>query len=227
MHLTTLTTRSHSVSHARTSRCRVWPDTRIRITRRTAQLAGALLLLASAAVGSAQSADAVTTLNPAPPPWYTCKPAGSATVCHGKMSFEHFAGFDGTCPQGFDLRENGHSDETGARYYDDNGNLIRRVLHDVYPANDPLNVLYNSVTGTSVPYRTDLTESDSFATPGDFSSVTAKFTGNLYSITLPGQGVLAHDAGVLAFASNGDVIQDHGPKMLFSGDVQKLCAALS
>jgi hypothetical protein len=47
------------------------------------------------------------------------------------MNFEHSAGFDGTCPQGFDLLENGHSDETGARYYDDDGNLIRRVLHDV------------------------------------------------------------------------------------------------
>jgi hypothetical protein len=49
----------------------------------------------------------------------------------------------------------------------------------------------------------------------------------LYSITLPGQGLLVHDAGVLAFAPNGEVVEDHGPKMLFSGDVQKLCAALS
>jgi hypothetical protein len=209
------------------SRCRSWRETRHRIARRTGQLAGALLLLWPAAVATAGSAHAVASLNPAPPSWYTCRPAGTGTVCHGKMSFEHFAGFDGTCPQGFDLLENGHSDETGARYYDDNGNLIRRVLHDVYPVNDPLNVLYNSVTGTSVPYRTDATESDAFAVPGDFASVTATFTGNLYSITLPGHGLLVHDDGLLAFAPDGDVFDNHGPKMLFNGEIQKLCAALS
>lgn len=227
MQPTTPTAHSLSVTGGETSRHRLWRGTDHRIARRTAQLAGALLLLAPVAIAGAGSAHAVPSLNPAPPPWYTCRPAGTGTVCHGKMSFEHFAGFDGSCPQGFDLLENGHSNETGARYYDTDGNLIRRVLHDVYPVNDPLNVLYNSVTGTSVPYRTDGTESDAFAVPGDFASVTATFTGNLYSITLPGQGMLVHDAGLLAFAPNSDVIDNHGPKMLFSGEVQELCAALA
>lgn len=186
-------------------------------------LAGAATAFA-AAPGSAATSS--TTLTPPPPDWYTCRTNGSGTVCHGKKDFSHFGGFDGSCPQGFDILENGHNHETAARYYDRDGFLVKRVLHDTYPVGDPLNVLYNSVTGTSVPYRTDLTESDSFGTPGDFDTITAQFTGSLYSVRLPGTGLLVHDSGVLTFAPNGDVLEDHGPKMLFDGDTAALCAAL-
>jgi hypothetical protein len=187
----------------------------------------AILLIAVGLATATRSSAADTTLNPPPPSWYTCKPTGSGTVCHGQMSFQHLGGFDGTCPEGFDILENGHQNEVGHRYYDRDGNLIRRVLHDVYPVGDPLNVLYNSETGKSVPYRADFTETDDFAVPGDFDSVTARFTGNLYSVTLPGGGLLVHDAGVFAFDPDGEIVEDHGPKMLFFGDTEKLCAALA
>jgi hypothetical protein len=104
---------------------------------------------------------------------------------------------------------------------------VKRVLHDNYPVGDPLNVLYNSVTGKSIPYRTDITESDSFAVPGDFGSITTQFTGNLYSVTVAGAGMLVHDSGMLTFSPEGDVLVDHGPKMLFDGDTAALCAALA
>lgn len=175
----------------------------------------------------AASAAGATTLTPPPPYWYTCKDTGSGTVCHGKMTFEHFGVLDATCPQGFDILENGFSQETAARYYDRDGYLIRRVLHDVYPVGSPLNVLYNSVTGTSVAYRTDQTETDTFAVPGDFDSVTARFTGNAYTVTLPGRGILVHDAGVLTFAPDGTILAERGPRMLFSGQTEELCAALA
>ena len=187
----------------------------------------AILLVTIGLGATTGSAAADTSLNPPPPSWYTCKPTGSGTVCHGQMTFEHFGGFDGTCPQGFDILENGHHGEVAARYYDRDGNLIRRVLHDIYPVGHPLNVLYNSVTGRSIPYRTDITETDHFAVPGDFDSVTARFTGIGYSVTLPGGGLLVHDAGVLAFAPDGSIAEDHGPRMLFSGETEKLCAALA
>lgn len=45
--------------------------------------------------------------------------------------------------------------------------------------------------------------------------------------TMPGYGLLVHDAGVLAFDPAGDVTADHGPTMIFNGDTAKLCAALS
>jgi hypothetical protein len=187
----------------------------------------ALAIVAAGLIAAAAPAAAATSLNPAPPSWYTCKPTGGGTICHGTMSFEHFAGFDGTCPQGFNILENAHKDETGTRYYDRDGNLTRRVLHDIYPVGNPLNVLYNSQTGTSVPYRTDVTETDDLAVPGDFGSATSRFTGNGYTVTLPGGGLLVHDVGQFAFAPDGSILEDHGPKMLFSGQTGKLCAALA
>ena len=187
----------------------------------------ALVIAAAGLAAAAAPAAADTSLNPAPPSWYTCQPTGSGTVCHGKMSFEDFAGVDGACPQGFSILENSHKDETGTRYYDRDGNLTRRVLHDIYPVGNPLNVLYNSQTGTSVPYRTDVTETDTLAVPGDFSSATTRITGNLYTVTLPGGGLLVHDVGNFTFAPDGSILQDRGPKMLFFGQTDKLCAALA
>lgn len=197
----------------------------IRVTARRSLCA--LVIAAAGLAATAVPAAAGTSLNPPPPSWYTCQATGSGTVCHGTMSFEHFAGFDGTCPQGFSILENAHKDETAARYYDRDGNLTRRVLHDIYPVGNPLNVLYNSQTGKSVPYTTDVTETDDLAVPGDFSSATARTTGNLYTVTLPGGGLLVHDVGVLTFAPDGSILEDRGPKMLFSGQTEKLCAALA
>ena len=187
----------------------------------------ALMFATAGLAATAAPAAAGTSLNPAPPSWYTCKPTGSGTICHGTMSFEYFSGFDGTCPQGFNILENAPKDETGTRYYDRDGNLIRRVLHDIFPVGNPLNVLYNSQTGKSVPYRTDVTETDTLAVPGDLSSATTRITGNLYTVTLPGGGLLVHDVGNFTFAPDGSILEDHGPKMLFSGQTDKLCAALA
>jgi hypothetical protein len=187
----------------------------------------AMVLAIAGLITATGSAAADTGLNPPPPSWYTCKDTGSGAICHGSQTFEHFAGDDGTCPQGFDLLENGYKEETATRYYDRDGNLVRRVLHDVYPVGHPLNVLYNSQTGQSIPYTADVTETDDFAVPGDFDSITARFTGNGYTVTLPGGGLLVHDVGVFTFAPDGSIVEDHGPKMLFFGENEKLCAALS
>ena len=129
----------------------------------------ALVLATAGLAATAAPAAAGTSLNPPPPSWETCKATGSGTIFHGKMSFEHFAEVDGTCPQGFSILENAHRDETATRYYDRDGNLTRRVLHNIWPVGHPLNVLYNSQTGKSVPYTGDLTETDDLAVPGDFS----------------------------------------------------------
>ena len=199
--------------------------------RRGSLLASAALTAASFALvlgnGAAQAApDPGVTLTPPPPSGYSCQPTGGGTICHRRMDFSHVAQYDATCPQRFDILENGASTEIGRRTYDGHGFLVRRDLHEMFPASNPLNVFYNSVTGRSVSYRADLTESDTFATPGDFSTMSSTFTGNLYSATLPGSGLLVHDAGLLAFDPAGDVTADHGPKMLFSGDISALCSAL-
>jgi hypothetical protein len=173
---------------------------------------------------SAATATAATDLNPPPPGFYTCQTNGSGTVCHGKHSDSYQGGYDGTGPQGFDILENGTVEETAARYYDRDGSLVRRDLHDRWP-NIPQNILYNSVTGKSVHYTTDGNELDTFTIPGDFDSIVADTSGNGYTVTAPG-GLLIKDAGVLDFAPDGSVLELHGPKMLFLGQNEALCQAL-
>jgi hypothetical protein len=197
----------------------------IRIT--ATRMLAAIVLAAAGLIAATGSASADTTLNPPPLSWYTCKDTGSGTVCHGKMTFEHPGELQGTCPQGFNLLSSAHHDETAARYYDRDGNLIQRVLHDVWHAGDPLNILYNSQTGKSVAYSADTTETDDFAVPGDFGSVTARFTGKIVSVTLPGGGLVVHDVGVFTFAPHDVILEDHGPKMVFFGQTDELCAALA
>jgi len=68
---------------------------------------------------------------------------------------------------------------------------------------------------------------DDLAVPGDLGSSTATFKGNFYTVTLPGGGLLIHDVGVFSFGPDGAVLENHGPKMLFSGDTADLCAALA
>jgi len=188
----------------------------------------ALLSLLFAPLSTAHAAGSVQTdLIPPPPDWYTCYDTGNGAICQGKMTFEDQGGYDGSCPQGFDILENSYKQETGTRYYNRDGYLIKRVLRDVYPVNDPRNILYNSVTGKSVPQYGDIVETDTFAVPGDFGSMTARITGNLYTVTQPGNGILVHDVGVFTFAPDGSILEDRGPKMLFYGDTDKLCAALA
>jgi hypothetical protein len=189
---------------------------------------GILTLAATAAAVAATAAPAsAQQLNPPPPAGYACNATGSGTICHRRMSFDHFAGFDGTCAQGFDILENGHSEERGERVYDRSGDLVKRVLHEEFTKNHPLNVFYNSVSGKTVPYWSMVNETDTFGVPGDFGTMTSRSTGNLYSSVLPGAGLLVKDAGVFTFSPDGDVLERHGPKMLFDGDNAKLCAALA
>ena len=185
-------------------------------------LAGVLLLYQTAWSHTKNSAG----LNPPPPGFYSCRTTGNGTVCQGKLTNVYSGGVAGSCPQGFDILENGYFEETATRYYDRNGYLVQRVLHVIYPVGDVHNVLYNSRTGKAFTYATDVTETDSFTIPGDFNSISARFTGNLYMVSLPATGMLFEDAGILASAPTGDVLDAHGLQVLLAGEAANLCNAL-
>jgi hypothetical protein len=191
---------------------------------RLSLIAAAVAALAFAA--PAQAAVDLDNLNPPPPDFYTCKAVGDGAVCHGSHTGGHTGGFDGSCPQGFDILEDGFLIEKAKRVYDRNGDLVERVLHDEWP-HDPLNILYNSVTGKSVEFWTSGTEYDTFTVPGDFDSMTVRTSGNGYTVTVAGEGLLIKDAGRLDFAPDGSVTEMTGPKMLFNGQTEKLCAVLA
>ena len=188
--------------------------------------ATAAVATAFAVAAPAQAAVDLDNLNPPPPDWYTCKATGDGAVCHGTHSGGHVGAPDGSCPQGFDILEDAFAYERAKRVYDRNGDLVERVLHDQW-RHDPQNIIYNSVTGKSVPYWGSGNERDTFGVPGDFDTITARTSGNGYTVTVPGVGLLIKDAGRLDFAPDGSVIEMTGPKMLFLGQVDKLCAALA
>jgi hypothetical protein len=189
---------------------------------------GVTLVAAAIAAANASGGQPVTQpLNPPAPSFYTCMATGNGTICHGTEAGTHFAAFDGSCPQGFDILENGYTEVNATRYYDGDGNLIRELDHQQQSAANPLNVLYNSLTGKSTPYSQDYTITEDFAVPGDFSSVTTTINGKIYMATLPGDGMLVHDVGVLAFAPDGSVLTEHGPKLLFNSQTDELCALLA
>ena len=166
-------------------------------------------------------------LVPPPPSFYTCHLTDDGTVCNGIVTNEYYGLVDSSCPQGFNILENGYINENATRYYNSNGYLVRRVLYLIYPVGDPRNILFNSQTGKSVPHSTDIMETDDFSTPGDFNSIAARLAGSLYTITLPGGSPLVHNVGLLTFAPESDILDVRGPKMLILGDAEELCAALN
>ena len=189
-------------------------------------LAPVAAVAALAFAAPAQGAVDLDNHNPPPPDFYSCQATGSGAVCHGSHEGGHQGESDGSCPQGFDILEDAFATETAKRVYDRNGDLVERVLHDQWP-HDPRNIIYNSLTGKSVPYWGSGTERDTFTVPGDFGSIVARTSGNGYTVTVPGLGLLIKDAGRLDFGPDGNVIEMRGPKMLFLGQTEKLCAALA
>ena len=78
-------------------------------------------------------------------------------------------------------------------FYDEAGNRLRQIRHASFTG-----TLYNSVTGASLPYE------GAFNRTEDFVARTAIFTGLRFAVQIPGQGMLALDAGqtVLDISTN-------------------------
>lgn len=108
-------------------------------------------------------------------------------------------------------------------FYDRNGNPVRSQLHFTYTG-----TLTNSRTGQSFSDRPD-PQLYVF----DFEDQTLTVTGLIFSINVPGEGVVALDAGKIVFdsANNFEIIFQSGPHHLLSQgyeiNLEQLCAALS
>jgi hypothetical protein len=170
------------------------------------------------------------TLTPPPPSFYTCEPVGGGTLCKGTIS-ESFGPEEtgltcGSGDQAFTVFDSGEFTEHARRWYDRDGNLTRRVLHDHIAAQST-----NPVTGATVPYRQRETHTTVLATPGALDSATTTHTGVLI-YTLPGQGQIALEAGRVVEGPDGIEFRA-GPQDFVdyyeNGDtsaVQELCSAL-
>ncbi len=177
---------------------------------------------------------AAQTLNPPPPSFETCKTVGNGTICQGEetVSFgpvdtgivcgsgsSAFDVFDG--PDVFDL--------AAIRYYDQNGNLTKRVIHENYSVGQ----FSNPLNGAVVPYTQHTISTDVLAVPGDLTTTTNTTTGEVIVKPAHGAPVFA-DVGRAVSAFDGTLEfqagRDSSIDYFVEGDtsvVQKLCAALA
>jgi hypothetical protein len=168
------------------------------------------------------------TLTPPPPSFLTCKVVGSGTICQGSRTFTADPHPDFVCGSGVVIYDQGTVRQVVTRYYDTEGNLTRRVIHEFWSDAQKSNPL----TGASAPYTQASNITDVLAVPGDFSSATETVTGQA-SITVPGLGAVLLNAGKTVTAPDGTIEFRAGPQNFLDyfvdGDasvIDQLCAAL-
>ncbi len=161
-------------------------------------------------------------LNPPPEPGATCQTTGQGTICQGSFTGSDVNLDIGVSCGSFQVLQNGTFTIRFTIFYNQAGNATQAVFHI-----REVGMLSNSVTGKSVPFEEHYTFTITFATPADFSSATATATGQVYTVTLPGSGLILHDVGKIVFAPDGTITFEGGPHQLEGNQVQNLCAALS
>lgn len=174
------------------------------------------------------------TLNPPPPAFETCKATGQQTICRGTQQFIEapvdtglVCGSDATA---FDIIDQGSANQTATRYYDADGNLTLRVLHDTWLSS----FWSNPATGDTVPYTQRDKVTDVLAVPGDFGSATETQVGeNIYTDPITQQKVLK-STGRVVFAPDGSPEFSAGQQPFIAyfvfGDssvLDEVCAALA
>ena len=137
-------------------------------------------------------------LNPEPPSFYTCKTVGDGSICQASLVETFDPGDTGiACGGGagaFDVIGQSIENVDAIRYYDANGDLVKRVIHGA-----SVGTLSNPLTGASIPTFSNNINTDVLAVPGDLGSLSETTTGN-QNITVPGMGNIFKEAGRLAFA---------------------------
>jgi hypothetical protein len=136
-----------------------------------------LLAFAFVAVHPARAQE----LNPPPPPEYSCRAGANVTICQADVTISYGPVDIGiVCGSGksaFDIFDSATLKQHKIRYYDRNGNLARRVIHENYTFGQ----WSNPQTGKVVPYTQHDTITDVLTVPGDLTSATRTLTGeNIY-----------------------------------------------
>jgi hypothetical protein len=185
--------------------------------------AGALILASAGMAGQ----PVTQTLNPPPQPWQTCKAVGEGTICEGTVSFSYGPVYSGISCGSFDIFDSATESEVARRFYDENGNLVRRVSHVSFASGQ----LSNPLTGATLDYTQTQKWTYVLAVPGEVGSATATLAGEFVVHGTDGAEVLI-GAGRTVFAPDFTVDFQAGPSGfldLLGGDpsaIGSLCAAL-
>lgn len=182
------------------------------------RLARILTLTSLFVLAVAPSADARTlvdpnTLTPPPPDFSnaTCYAQGRGITCD--LAFSDPTIVDepgGIVCGGIELRYSQHRAVVGKRFYDADGDLLRRHFRE-----DMRGTLDHPITGASLDFTQSNTILHDLGTPGVVTSGVSRIVGQGFKVTEPDGRAVIVDAGWVAIdASVGEIIDWAGPHRL-------------
>ena len=206
----------------------------IHLSKLTPALAAAAIGVLAISPGAVAAPPSPQELNPAPPDFYTCKTLGAGTICTGtvhevKVSEPQDELVCGTGADTFVIHDNGVADSRFTRSYDADGNLVKRVEHEVWTDA----YWSNPLSGKTVPYTQRGIVTDTLTVPGDFGSTVETLVGeNMYTDPVTHKKVL-RSVGRSVYGADGLISEsgqqpfidafEHGDMSVFDA----ICAALS
>jgi hypothetical protein len=188
---------------------------------------GALLALFVVVPVGVAGQPVTVPLTPPPPSFETCKTVGTQIICEGARVLSYGPNDSGINCGTFDPIDQGLDYQHAIRYYDTNGFLVTRVIHD-----HNVGAFSNPLTDASISYNQISNETDVLAVLGDLNSATSTFTGSI-NFTVPGMGNVFQNAGrQVVNQATGETLVSSGPQDFndyFNGNTSvadELCAAL-
>jgi hypothetical protein len=133
-----------------------------------------------------------STLDPIPPPGAECSADGPWTICQTGLVIDllNEPAFDLPCGT---VYETVHDVRSGIRWYDEDGDLVKRFV--TQDAEGTWN-LSPTGAGPTVSLSVHANWRNVYAVPGDESTGPNIVHGNGVTIQAPGYGVIAHIAGL-------------------------------
>jgi hypothetical protein len=167
---------------------------------------GALMLAPAASAQAGQPCP--PTLNPPVLSFETCQTVGGGTIASGSRVVSYGPTDMGSCPTNpsFDVFDQGTYNQHATRWYDQNGNLTSRHIYDHWTFGQ----WSNPLAGTVVPYTQTTIENDEYAIPGDMSSGTATFTGEIVFRVGTGAPILFGNGRQVMSNVDGSLIESSG-----------------
>lgn len=194
----------------------------------------ALVMLAAPGAASAKAGQPCpSTLNPPPMAFETCQTVGGGTIASGSRVVSDGLSDTGiTCGAGagtFDIFNQDTYDQDATRWYDQNGNLTRRHIHDRYTSGQ----WSNPLSGATVAYTQNNVEVDLLAIAGDLNSATSTFTGETVFHDRTGAPILFGNGRQVTNADGSVLYESSGRNdftlFVYENDpaaIDPICAAL-
>lgn len=191
-----------------------------------------VLALAGGGIAAAREPVDPSTLNPPPPDFFNavCRTQGAQIVCDLAFSDPPFSNEpSGIICDGTELLVSQTRDVVGKRFYDADGDLLRRHFRE-----DLAGTLTNPDTDRSADFIAHNSWVHDLAVPGVMASGTSRISGQQLRIFSDHGSVLLDAGRIVVDESNGEILSYAGPKhfddYFVRGDVHALdalCAAVA